>query len=429
MGDQHTVVDAPLHIMHISDNLLPTLGGLERAVDALARSWVTDGHTVTVVGAQHPSAPDAEEPLPGMAVRRLPLGLARLPGAYVESGRVFFPPLADPVFRRAFRRLLVERRPDVAHVHGWVLYSVIDELAAAGVPVVTTAHDYGQVCAAKTMVDADERRCSGPGLTKCVGCSFRQYGVKGVPLALGLRHAGASHRSVASHLAISRAVAAAGSAPRPADRRPMSVVPSFIADSLLVEASSAPTPSWVPPGPFILYVGAVGRHKGVHTLLDAYALLRERAVTTAPLVIVGMPRPHEPFDLDRPGVIHVENRPHHEVMGAWRAASIGVVPSLMPEALGQTAVEALASGTPLVVAGHGGLLDVVDDGRYAELFTPGDVADLAEKLTLLLTDESRAASLAAAGPSRAAEFTLSSVRPRVLAEYRSVIAAASGARR
>jgi glycosyltransferase involved in cell wall biosynthesis len=350
--------------------------------------------------------------------------LARLPGAYAERGHYFFPPLPDPAFTRAFARLLREVRPDVVHAHGWVLHSVLGPAGAAGVPVVTTAHDLSNICATKTMLYRDEERCSGPALGKCVRCSLHHYGPKGLPLAVGLREVGSRRsRRVAAWTAISAAVAARGSAPRPADRRPMAVVPTFLDDDLLALARDARTarrPPFVPrSGPYILYAGALGRHKGVDVLLEAHRLLRARGVLVE-LVLAGLPRPG--FEVPpAPGVVVAEPVPVSQVVAGWRHAEVGVVPSVVEEGLGRVAVECLAAGTPCVVSSLGGLVDVVSDGVEGLHVPPGDAAALAAALERLLADPELRARLGAAGPAKAERFTLSRVLPQVDAVYASVL--------
>ena len=232
----------------------------------------------------------------------------------------------------------------------------------AGVPVVATAHDHSQVCATKVMLYHGRDVCSGPGLRKCIGCAYTQYGLKGIPLAVGLHELGSRrHRDVAQWTAISTALAARGSAPRPADRSPMEVIPTFIDDDLLALASderSAARPDFVPAtGPYLFYAGALGAYKGVDVLLDAHARLRAGGLDI-PLVLAGLPRGDFRVG-DRPGVVVATNVPHSAVVAALRHAAVGVVPSLVPEGFGLVALECLAAGTPCVVSALGGLLDVV----------------------------------------------------------------------
>jgi glycogen synthase len=420
-----------LRILHATDSFLPNVGGLELAIAALVRGQLGRGRVVAVATALHPDAPAGED-LDGGQIHRLPMTMARVPGAYANPTHLFFPPVPDPRFARAFADLIRAFRPDVIHAHGWILYSVLGAARRAGVPVVATAHDHGQVCAAKIMLYHGRRVCSGPGLIKCIGCAYTHYGLKGIPLAAGLHELGSRrHRDVAQWIAISSALAARGSAPRPADRSPMEVIPTYVDDDLLALANderTAARPDFVPAtGAYLFYAGALGVFKGIDVLLDAHARLRAGGLDI-PLVLAGLPRGDFRVG-DRPGVVVVTNVPHPEVVAAWRHAVVGVVPSLVPEGLGLVAVECLAAGTPCVVSALGGLLDVVADGVEGLRVPPGDAEALACAIRRLLEDEQLRSRLGAAGPAKATRFTLSQVIPRLDEVYLRVLADAQADRR
>ena len=370
-----------LRILHAAESFHPNVGGLELSVATLARAQVSRGRVVAVATPRHPNAPDRED-LDGAQVHRLPMAMAHLPGAYAAPTHNFFPPIPDPRFARAFSDLVGRFRPDVIHVRGWILYSVLGAARRAGVPVVASAHDHSQVCATKIMLYQGRSLCSGPALGKCVSCAYSHYGLKGIPLAAGLHQLGSRrHRDVAQWTATSSALAARGSAPRPADHSAITVIPTFIDDDLLALASderTAERPDFVPAsGPYLFYAGALGSHKGVDVLLDAHARVRAGGVDV-PLVLAGLPRPDFRI-VDRSGVVIVTNVPPHAVVAAWRHAAVGIVPSVVPEGFGRVAVECLASGTPCVVSAIGGLLDVVTDGVDGVHVPPGDAAALASR--------------------------------------------------
>jgi glycosyltransferase involved in cell wall biosynthesis len=415
-----------LRILHATDTFLPNVGGLELSTAALARAQVSAGHVVAVATPRHPNAPDREN-LDGAEVHRLPMAMARVPGAYLDPTHLFFPPVPDPRFARAFADLVSRFRPDVIHVRGWILYSVLGPARRAGVPVVASAHDHSQVCATKVMLYQGRSVCSGPALGKCVSCAFSHYGLKGIPLAAGLHQLGSRrHRDVAQWTATSSALAARGSAPRPRDRSPVTVIPTFIDDDLIELAGderTAERPEFVPAaGPYLFYAGVLAAFKGVDVLLDAHARLRADGIDV-PLVLAGLPRPDFHID-DRPGVFVATNVPQQSVVAAWRHAAVGIVPSVVPEGFGRVAVECLAAQTPCVVSALGGLLDVVSDGVEGLHVPPGDAAALAGAIRRLLDDDGLRVRLGAAGPAKAASFTLSRVLPKVDEVYLQVLKAA-----
>jgi len=77
-----------------------------------------------------------------------------------------------------------------------------------------------------------------------------------------------------------------------------------------------------------------------------------------------------------------------------------VVPTVAQEALGRTAVEAMAAGRPVVASRIGGLPYTVAEGATGVLCDPGDPTDLARALGALLDDPPGRARMGAAGRDR-----------------------------
>jgi glycogen(starch) synthase len=74
-----------------------------------------------------------------------------------------------------------------------------------------------------------------------------------------------------------------------------------------------------------------------------------------------------------------------ELAALLAAADVAVVPSLY-EPFGMVALEAAALGVPRVVAGTGGLGELVDPGVTGLRFTAGDPAALADAVSAVLRD-------------------------------------------
>lgn len=74
-----------------------------------------------------------------------------------------------------------------------------------------------------------------------------------------------------------------------------------------------------------------------------------------------------------------------ELSAAYASADVFAFPS-DTETLGFVAMEAMASGVPVVGARAGGIPDVIRDGATGFMFTPGDLKELTDKLHCLLFD-------------------------------------------
>ena len=105
-------------------------------------------------------------------------------------------------------------------------------------------------------------------------------------------------------------------------------------------------------------------------------------------------------------------------------ADVFVQPSHF-EAQGLSAVEALASGVPVVAAAVGGLLDFVKDGENGALFPAKDAPALASSLQRVIDDEALRGRLAAAArPSVEAEYD----ERLVFARFGALVRELTGAR-
>ncbi len=413
-----------MRILHLANLYAPLIGGLERSIATSSEQMVRRGHEVTVLTLATPAAPAREEVRNGVRVLRVPsVATAVLPGLNEDPRKPFHPTVADPVTTAAIGRALRAGSYDVVHSHDWLMYSYLPlHHGTAGRPHLHTAHDYGLACVKKTFSNYGNP-CGGPRLTRCVPCAAGQYGrAKSAVLATALRTH--RHRGIDLLTAISTSVADALLGARLPAGLPVRVVSSLVPDGLDELARDTPRPAWLPDEPYLLFVGALGPHKGIDVLFTAYRKLVAGWEGTQPaprLVCLGTARPDTPPVPD--GVLIRHDVPHAEVMAAWHGAAIGVVPSIA-EAMGQVAVEALLAGTPVIASRTGGLADVVRHDESGLLVPPGDPAALHAALVRLLTDPGLAARLRAEGHRRGLDFTAARVVPQIEEAYRECIAVA-----
>jgi glycosyltransferase involved in cell wall biosynthesis len=93
-----------------------------------------------------------------------------------------------------------------------------------------------------------------------------------------------------------------------------------------------------------------------------------------------------------------------DVSRIMSAADIYCQPNTSPEPFGLTLIEALQTGLPVITSAMGGATEVVNDS-CGILVPPGNVADLASALRLLVNDVQLRRCLGQSGPARARELT------------------------
>jgi glycosyltransferase involved in cell wall biosynthesis len=199
--------------------------------------------------------------------------------------------------------------------------------------------------------------------------------------------------------------------------------------------------------PVVLYVGRLSSEKGVHVLLEAFGRLRLRHPGATCLVIgpdwgpVRKVRPpkDEAARLDADyvghlrrlaarhgGVLFIGPVPNGELPIYHALADVLVAPSLL-ESFGIPAIEAGASGLPVIASAVGGLLDTVVPGRTGLLVPPDDVPALAAALEEIVTNPDRARAFGRAGRDRVtASFTWDRIADTLAGYYEDLLRSSPG---
>lgn len=398
-----------MRVLLVSDSYPPLIGGATRAAHLLARELAGRGHDVRVATISQEGAP-AREILDGVEVHRLHGLTLRMPWFSADPYRRNPPPFPDPETTWRLRRLVVEFRPDLVHSYGWMTYSCAVALTGLDTPMLLSARDYGNVCAKRTLVYRDEGTCAGPAALKCAGCASDFYGApKGLVAAAGVllgrrlirRRARALH-SVSAF--VEQVMRDHLFGPQPGI--PEAVIPGF-RESVEISAADPELMAALPAQPFILFVGALRRIKGINQLLEAY----EGLDTGVPLVLIGTMAPDTPSRFPE-GVTVLNQVPFATVMAAWDRALFGVFPSVLAEPLGNVLHEAMSRGKPVIGTTPGGHADMVDDGESGFLVPAGDIDALGQAMRCLIEDDALRERMGEEARRRAVRFTPEQVVPR-----------------
>lgn len=177
----------------------------------------------------------------------------------------------------------------------------------------------------------------------------------------------------------------------------------------------------------VLAVGRIEPLKGLDILIRAAAQITDRSRLRL-LIVGGDEQARAEFDRLRAItkevgvediVTFVGAIPHELLPNYYRAADVVVMPSFA-ESFGLVAVEAMASGVPVVASRVGGLASTVADGRSGYLVPWRCPEPFAEKIELLLRNEPLRAALGAAGVERMRAFSWESVVDQLVTLYDEV---------
>jgi len=407
-----------MNILMLTQFYPPVIGGVERHVRNLSTKLVALGHQVAVATIWHRGLPESEVDQ-GVRIYRIRSTVQRARFLFTDTGHFFAPSFPDPELAWALRRIVKAERPEIVHGHNWMVHSFLPLKPWSNAKLVLSVHDHSLICPNGKLIYRDAL-CTGPGLTKCLSCAGRNYGsAKGAAVLASHYIMGFLERAaVDMFVPVNRYY---GEANWLMDGElPVRVISNFLPDDMdLFPGGEHPRmASQLPQGDFMLFVGALARYKGLDTLLQAYAAMKD----APPLVVIGYrTQRHQSNITDLPPRVTVfEDWPHDLVMDAWRRCLFGLVPSLYSDPIPTVALEGMAMGKALIASKIGGLPDLVVDGENGLVVAPGDPVELQHAMERLAADPDLRKRMGEAARRKVVDFQASAVVPRIEALYREL---------
>jgi glycosyltransferase involved in cell wall biosynthesis len=317
----------------------------------------------------------------GIPIVRLP-HLPRLDGAAPHAGRIVWHALDQwlPSVHRAVARELKRLQPDVVVTHELqgLSAAAFTAVAASRIPHVHTAHDFNLLCARTSMTRGGDF-CGG----RCFDCRVqRTIRTRAIKLNL-TRMIGVSRYICERHVR-------AG------------VVPKERAQAIRLGATSgtARIRTLDGHGPVVGFIGSLARHKGILTLLDAFAGTDD----SWRLLVAGEGPCRGQVETAARKDPRIEYLGH--VDGAQKDAffdqlDLVAIPSEWEEPATFVAVEAAICGIPAVVSERGGLPETPE----ARTFRAGDAHELRRAIEWFVERPVRLTGASERLVARAQEFT------------------------
>ena len=369
--------------------------------------------------------------------------------------------IGNPFAARAVAKKCREFKPDIVHFHN--TFPLISPLAVRAVskyaPVVMTLHNYRTVCAAGVPT-RDGKICSLCLDKKCVWDGVRHRCYRGgflatLPLALNIAiYRRCLPKWVSRFIVLSkfqkRKMSEYGWPEHKIVEKGNFVsggVKSFGKEGELIQSPAPPLPQSPTKKHQIVYVGRLSKEKGVETLIKAFRLLCddgfgriERKDRKESMVGEETDNPLRPLralrlkivgdGVDRSALeemahgLNIEfvgQKPSDEARQVIAESKAIVSPSACWETFGLVAAEAMSVGTPSVVANVGGLPDIVQGGRFGEVFESGDPESCAAAIMRLLSRHDYEEICKAAPQEAEAKYSEYANYKRLMEIYEAVV--------
>ena len=341
-------------------------GGAEVSTSNLGAALAARGHDVHVLTI----TPDPETVAQqnGMTVHRINPSIVRYPFDHDDrggAGKLVFHAIDNynPRMYTRARSLIEEIRPDIVHTNILQLLtcSIWFAAKAAGARVVHNLRDYWLLCARSGFFRNDE-----PCSRKCLDCAIvssprrlmtgKVDGVVAVGQYVLDTHLAAK---LFPNVKVARAILSATDPIEPLQK------PSRRADDPIT----------------LGYIGRIKESKGVRVLLEA--IRQVPAESKVRLLIAGDGDGAYMQTLRALADDRVEFLGWCSPKDFYSRVDVVVVPSLYPEPLPRTVLEAYRYGLPVIGARSGGIPEVVHDGVTGWLYAPDNVDGLAALIRAL----------------------------------------------
>jgi len=388
-------------------------GGAEKYFLDISEALRQNGHEVAVFSMNHPK--NLPSPWAKYFVSRLSFNESKLRDKLLAPGRIIYSLEA----KRKFRKLVLDFRPDIIHIHN--IYhqlspSILSVAKKYHIPVVMHLHDYKLVCP-NYQLFVDNQICYRCRPHKyCQAIKHRCFQGSWpksvlVALEMWLHHRvwKIYEKNISLYLAPSafmkETVTSFGF-----PKEKVEVLYNFIDESKTKSSE-------IKPEGYLLYYGRLSFEKGIDVLLQALRLIpggpRLKIVGSGPEA-----------DRLKENVKSLGLQKSVEFLGAKYGAELEeiilkakavIIPSVWAENMPFVLLESLALGKVVIASRTGGLPELITPGETGFLFKNGDYADLAKKISAL--NNYNLEQIGAAARATVADLTLEKHYARLLEIY------------
>ena len=284
-----------------------------------------------------------------------------------------------------FEAVVDEFRPDVVHAHNLLGLSVgiLKISKQMGLKTIVTLHDHWGFCFKNTILLNNEKVCTN--FHGCSGCRPTFATNNGQQARMNVRNEQIfeSFEAVDTFISPSKYLAGAyARAGLPISK--LRVIWYGIDVHRYDALRRVPRERQIR----FTFVGYLGRHKGLHILLEAADRLKMRDDFLLNIVGVGDRETEVKQYVEKKGIsdiVRFHGRiDNYSIESVYQATDVLILPSIWPENQPVTICEAMACRIPIIASRLGGSIELVKDGTSGLLFEPANAKDLADKMRMIL---------------------------------------------
>ncbi len=171
----------------------------------------------------------------------------------------------------------------------------------------------------------------------------------------------------------------------------------------------------------ITYIGTLGKHKGVDTLINAFKSIQNSDIR---LHVIGKGYDEEEFKElakdDERITFHgfVDNK---DIIKCYEMTNVLVIPSICYDNSPLVVYESFSTGTPVIGSRIGGIPELISENYNGLLFDAGDCEGLKEKLVKVISDKELLKKLEKNAFNSLSHDSMNVMVERILEEYNKVL--------
>ncbi|RLI90524.1 MAG: hypothetical protein DRO95_06045 [Candidatus Altiarchaeales archaeon] len=173
--------------------------------------------------------------------------------------------------------------------------------------------------------------------------------------------------------------------------------------------------------PRILYLGAYEEFKGPQVLLEALSRLNlefEANFYGSGSLREKLKREIKTLNLNN---VHIHDGVRYsEIPKIYQEHDIVVFPSLVPESFGRVAIEAMASGKPVIASRIGGVIDIIKENKNGILVEPGSIEELKNAIEKLIQDSELRNKIGKKGREMAHMYSEDKIAKKIIKVYQKM---------